>query len=254
MTVQDFYLSDLKMIYIPDNVLSLRGDQFTRISELEFINVSDGNREYHSENNCLIETQSETLIFGCKNSIIPEYVLTIGAYSFRHCTDLSEILIPASVESISSEAFVGCSGLRSIQVHPENKAYFSSGNCLIKKCDKRIILGCKNSKIPKSYKISEIGTNSFSGCTGLEIIKVPENIKKIGADAFYKCSELKEINISYNIRMICHGAFYGCSSLTSIIYDGTVEEWCEIKKGKYWDALTGEYTVYCNDGKINKKI
>ncbi len=248
-----FNLRELKELYIPRNILSLSGNQFERCINLEKISVEKGNREYHSEGDCLIESESGTVILGCKNSVIPEGAVIIGGYSFRHCRGLETLKLPSSLKIIRPGAFVECSGLVGISVDPENKTFFSEGNCLIQKKEKRLVLGCKNSIIPKSHRICVIGDSAFSGCSELQSIAIPDNIMSIGSDAFYKCVNLREISIPYNVRFICDGAFFGCKSLTTIIYNGTKEEWEEIKKGSYWNTSTGEYAVRCTDGYIEKR-
>ena len=79
--------------------------------------VENGNPKYDSRNNCnaIIETESNTLIAGCKSTIIPNSVTTIGDRAFQSCTGLTEITIPNSVTSIGFGAFGGCSGLTSFK-------------------------------------------------------------------------------------------------------------------------------------------
>lgn len=68
----------------------------------------------HSKGNCLIETATSKLILGCKSSIIPDYVISIGSSSFRDCTSLTSITIPNSVKSIVGDAFYNCANLKSV--------------------------------------------------------------------------------------------------------------------------------------------
>ena len=70
----------LTSITIGDSVTSIGYGAFRNCYSLTDITVSSGNIVYHSTNNCLIETESKTLILGCKNSIIPSNgsVTTIG--------------------------------------------------------------------------------------------------------------------------------------------------------------------------------
>ena len=69
--------------------------------------VENGNPKYDSRNSCnaIIETESNTLIAGCKSTIIPNYVTTIGNYAFLGCTGLtsikSNILSPDKVSMYS---------------------------------------------------------------------------------------------------------------------------------------------------------
>ncbi len=101
---------------IPDSVISMGAGAFLNCENLTEISVSKGNKKYHSAGNCLIETESKTLIAGCKNSVIPAdgSVTSIGNYAFYGCSGLTSVTIPESVTSIDSYAFNGCSGLTSI--------------------------------------------------------------------------------------------------------------------------------------------
>ena len=83
---------------------------------MESITVENGNANYDSRENCnaLIETETNTLIAGCKNTVIPNSITSIGNYAFEGCTGLTAIDIPNSVTSIGYGAFFGCPGLTSV--------------------------------------------------------------------------------------------------------------------------------------------
>ncbi len=82
--------------------------------DYETISVSPENLEYDSRNNCnaIIETATNTLLLGCKNTIIPESVTAIGPWALS-CVELSSITIPESVRSIGYGA-IGSSSLSSV--------------------------------------------------------------------------------------------------------------------------------------------
>lgn len=107
----------LTSVTIPNSVTSIGSGAFSICSGLESITVASGNTKYHSENNCLIETAAETLIVGCKNSIIPSdgSVTSIGEGAFSGCTGLTNVNIPDSVTSIGSGAFEYCVMLNEIK-------------------------------------------------------------------------------------------------------------------------------------------
>ena len=111
------YCTGLTSITIPDSVTSIGDGVFSDCTGLTSITVAKGNTKYHSAENCLIETESKTLIAGCKNSIIPTdgSVTSIGSYAFKGCTGLTSIVIPDSVTSIGSYAFYYCTGLTNIK-------------------------------------------------------------------------------------------------------------------------------------------
>ena len=151
--------SSLTSITIPDSVTSIGESAFSYCGGLESITVEQGNSNYHSAGNCLIETASKTLIAGCKNSVIPNdgSVTSIGDDAFKGCSGLTSITIPDSVTSIGSYAFRGCSGLTSIT-------------------------------IPDS--VTSIGSYAFSVCRGLTSITIPDSVTSIGDHAFEGCSGL----------------------------------------------------------------
>ena len=120
--------SSLTSITIPSSVTSIRSDAFSDCSSLVSIIVEEGNTKYDSRNNCnaIIETSSNALIAGCKNTTIPNSVTTIGSGAFYQCTGLTSITIPNSVTTIGSYAFSGCTGLTSITI-PSSVTRIESG-------------------------------------------------------------------------------------------------------------------------------
>ena len=106
--------SSLTSITIPATVTSISSTAFSGCNALTSIVVENANAVYHSEGNCLIETATNTLVFGCKNSVIPEYVTSIATYAFDSCSSLTSIIIPANVTSIGDWAFKACHGLTSV--------------------------------------------------------------------------------------------------------------------------------------------
>ena len=51
------------------------------------------------------------MIVGCKNSVIPNSVTSIGYAAFGGCSGLTELTLPNSVTSIGCDAFYDCSGM-----------------------------------------------------------------------------------------------------------------------------------------------
>ena len=109
--------SSLTNITIPSSVTEI-GYAFSGCSNLSSITVDEKNTVYDSRNNCnaIIETKSNTLVCGCKNTTIPESVTEIGGYAFCGCSSLTSITIPFSVTEIGGAAFCGCSSLTSITI------------------------------------------------------------------------------------------------------------------------------------------
>ena len=113
--------SGLTSVTIGNSVTSIESDTFMGCSGLTSITVDKGNSYYDSRDNsnAIIETKSNTLIIGCKNTIIPNSVTRIGFSAFRNCSGLTSVTIPNSVTSIGGSAFNNCSGLTSLTI-PES--------------------------------------------------------------------------------------------------------------------------------------
>ena len=103
----------LTSITIPNNVNSIGTSILSNCENLSSVIVESGNTVYDSRNNCnaIIETESNTLILGCQNTIIPEDVENIAMYAFRGCSNLTSITIPDSVIYIADNAFRDCKNL-----------------------------------------------------------------------------------------------------------------------------------------------
>lgn len=103
----------LNSITIPNSVKSIGVGTFAGCNSLTSIIVESGNTVYDSRDNCnaIIHTASHELIAGCKNTVIPNSVTSIGVGAFSDCRDLTSITIPNSVTSIGLGAFAGCNSL-----------------------------------------------------------------------------------------------------------------------------------------------
>ena len=65
--------------------------------------------------NAIVNVKDKKLLTGCKNTVIPDYVRTIGEYSF-YGMEIEQINIPSSVEEILCYAFYNCNSLSEINV------------------------------------------------------------------------------------------------------------------------------------------
>ncbi len=144
-------------ILIPNGVTSIGEYAFNGCSGLESIKIGANNSAYYSSGDCLIERETNVLIRGCNNSIIPNGVMSIGDSAFAGCSTLTSITIPEGVTSIGLGAFAGCTSLNNIKI---------------------------------SDTITNIGVTAFGLCSSLTSIIIPDTVTIIGGFAFLNCSNL----------------------------------------------------------------
>ena len=209
-----FGCSGLKKITIPKNCVTIGEDAFYCCSGLEEISVEDGNPVFDSRGNCkaLIDSKSNTLLLGGKNSVVPDGVTAIAEYAFAY-TGITEITIPDSVIRIDECAFYTCTQLKSV-VLPKNVT--SIENDVFRYCS-----NLENVKLPEGLKT--IGAGAFSGCSSLQTVTIPAAVDAIGLTAFYACKSLTEIVIPKGVTKISNRCFYECDNLTSIVLPGSIE-------------------------------
>lgn len=218
-----FNQTSITDIEIPSGVTSIGIGVFYGCDSLSSVTVDSNNTVYDSRNNCnaIIETDTNTLISGCKNTVIPNTVTTIGQNALSDCAGLTSIDIPSSVTNIAENAFYGCSDVVSITIDSNNPIYDSRDNCnaIIKTSTNELIVGCKNTVIPST--VTAIGNGAFGKCGGLTSIDMPSGLTSIGQDAFFDCSGITSVTIPSGVTSIGQYAFQGCSGLTEITVNRT---------------------------------
>ena len=206
--------------------------------------------------------------------VIPDSVEEIGEEAFAKCARMRSLVIGKGLRAVGDNgvyqgtgSFFACTGLETIEVHPENPHFRADGNCLIRN-EKEIwlgtalnrdalILGCKNTDIRKAKKIYAIESFAFYGCEGLKKAVVPKSVYRIGrsafekcaglekailfqgtdmetsisADAFYGCTSLGYVFIEKGLRWIEETSFEECPALREICYGGTEENWKKARTG-----------------------
>ncbi len=231
--------SGLTSVTIPNSVTSIGDAAFAGCTGLTSIVVDEENSVYDSREGCnaIIETATNTLITGCKNTIIPNSVTVINDYAFAGYTSLTSITIPNSVTSIGDYAFDNCSGLTSVTI-PNSvtsigarafggcwrltsitipNSVTSIGNLAFEWCE-----ALTSVTIPNS--VTSIGQGAFRDCTGLTSITIPNSVTSIGSEAFCDCTGLTEITIPNSVTSINNRTFAGCTGLTSVTIGKSVTD------------------------------
>lgn len=120
----------------------------------------------------------------CRNlkiATLSEQLCEIGAFAFRDCDALENIVMPGEMRypdgthgKLGIGCFEGCGLLREITI-PEG--------------------------------VSVIGANAFHNCAALEVVNMPRSLKAIRSGAFAGCARLKTLNLKNTPELIALDAF-----------------------------------------------
>lgn len=142
----------LTEIIIPENVETIGDDVFEGCYALNKISVSSQNTTYDSRNNCnaIIETETNTLLYGCNGTTIPNGIVAISDNAFKW-SYIRSITIPGTVKRIGENAFSAC---------------------------------CKLTSVQMLEGVNNIEEDAFAGCEKLTSITFPSSLTKISANVF----------------------------------------------------------------------
>ncbi len=135
--------------------------------------------------------------------ILPANLTSVSYMAVAGCKNLKAITIPASVEVIEASAFEDC---RSIQSITFGGAAGAPG---------RAAAPAANSQLKK------IGNWAFYNAHELQHLDIPEGVEEIGDGAFYGCTYLEDMVLPSSIRAIGDNCFALCSKLTKIVCNAT---------------------------------
>ncbi len=240
--------NNLEYVYLPASVNYIGGNAFTGHS-IYHIEVSLDNTTFDSRDNCnaIIKTSTNELVSGCKYTIIPETVTSIGVSAFENATGLTTITLPSSVESIGEHAFANCNGLNTINAErPLPPTIYS--NTFINMVHSNVTVNVPCGALT-DYRSAEIWSGlSFNYVDPCNIVFADANVKAIcvanwdtNGDGELSYTEAEAVTnigtvfrdntsiISFNELQYFTGlvglanyAFQGCSQLTSIILPNSI--------------------------------
>lgn len=214
----------LTTVEISDSVVAGIGKSvFKGCRNLASVIIGDGNPVYSCQDKILYNKEKTSIICALETIngavMIPNTVTEIEEGAFSNCSRLTSIKIPDSVTEIGEGAFNTCSGLTSIEI---------------------------------SNSVTKISKNTFEGCANLTSVTIPDSVTEIGESAFSNCSSLTNIEIPYSVTSISAGTFSKCTKLKTVIYAGTLAQWCEME-GLNEFMYYAEH-VYISDGNDLKSM
>lgn len=132
----------------------------------------------------------ERIVIGDKVRRLPR-----GLYTGN--TNVTEVILPQSVEVLDPYVFSGCSNLEYVRLSDNlttiSESAFSSCRSLA------------NIHWPANLK--EIGNSAFSDCSGLKSVSLPEGVEVVESFAFSRCSGVEKLYIASTVSEIGYDAF-----------------------------------------------
>ena len=232
-------LKNLNSVSFGTSLTTIGASAFSGCTGLSRVNITDigkwcnicfngANPLYYAHHLYLNDTEVTDLI-------IPYSVTSISDYAFHGCSGLSSIQIPNSVTSIGSYAFSECSGLTSVDL-PDlitKISYYSFSGCsqltsidipgsvtTIERCAFWNCTELTNIDIPNSVTIIE--WDSFRGCRSLTSVTIPNSVTAIWGEAFADCIGLTSVIIGNSVTSIGYSAFQNCTKLSNVIIGNSV--------------------------------
>lgn len=224
----------LSSITIPSSVTNIGYEAFSNCDSLTNVTINSNSfiskdflTNYLNDQSCL------KYIFGTqvKEYTIGGNVEKIGDYAFYECDSLTTVKITSDLDSIGITVFYNCAKLEDINI-PDNVKYIGSNafyGCTSLPVENNIryagtwAIGVTDQTLPRYILRSNtrglLGT--FSGCSLMTRVTLPDSLRNIGDNAFYGCSSIKNLTLPSRVNYIGSSAFSGCTSLASLtIPDG----------------------------------
>lgn len=240
-----FEYSELEELILPSNVTTIGSDAFSNCPELTKVYIPSSlksmdsqafkhtlNAEFYIEtgsifvwkNHCMINDDTKTVLFGRKDSIIPDNMglTTIGKHCFTE-VDIVSLVIPEGITTIEEYAVNNCKQLTRIEL---------------------------------PMTLTRIANFGFYGVACYELI-LPMNLQSIGLYSLVDNPNLTTITIPASVRTIGYQFLRGCTALTSVKFE-TSDLVISKPTDASSDLFTGNSELYYievnwnSDGSVNK--
>lgn len=201
------------------------------VSETEFETSEYNGFIYEKNDNSIIlkKYKGNKSVVDIPSEIDDAYVISIDSLCFENTKDeniINTVVIPSSVENISSLAFYNSQYLKEILC--DDNLDYASDNGILYTSDMSNLIAYPENKAEDIYvmpdTVTTISNNAFSYCRNLKKISLSSELKAIPDYTFAYNYVVKDITAKGNIKEIGFASFYRCSSLENITLPNTVEK------------------------------
>ncbi|MCH5220861.1 MAG: leucine-rich repeat protein [Muribaculaceae bacterium] len=175
------YCNNLARVTIPESVEFIGSNAFQGCNALWSVTYNAINAECEGR---LSPRDLERIVIGDKVRRLPA-----GLYTGN--TNVTEIILPKSVEILDPNVFENCVNLEYVRL---------------------------------SDNITTISNNAFYGCSSLTDLHWPARLKVIGSNAFEYCTSLKTVSLPEGVEIVGYYAFFGCTGVENLYIASTIKE------------------------------
>lgn len=184
-------------------------------------NLTDGMFKYEvlADGTFAITGVSAASISAIPSTRNGKIITAISDSAFMGCTALTDVVIPDSIKSIGTGAFLGAS--------------------------------IKSVTLPRNLEF--LGENAFANCTSLTSVTIQNGLTYIPDYAFLQCDHLTDITMPDSIETIGNCAFYECTSLAVFDVPASLKSVGELAFGEWYsiqDINTEGCANFVTDGGI----
>ena len=188
---------------------------------------------------------------GCNISslILPNSVETISDYAFTNNVGMKSANIGTAVKIIGNNAFSGCTVLADITLGTSlqsigSEAFMSVGSLAtswkslifpesLTSIGNKAFYGSGLTDITIPNKVSTLGESCFAENKNLQTVFVGRGCQILPKNIFSGCSSLKQVQLSVGLLTIDDAVFANCTAIESISIPGTVAQVGNLQWGKY---------------------
>ncbi len=229
--------SALTEFVLPKSVTSVDTYILARCAALTSLSVDSENPVFDSRDNCngIIETATNKLVAGCKNTVIPASVTVIGDSAFN-CCPIESFTVPEGITTIEARAFAVCGSLKTLYLPKSLKSVESYA---FHRCENLVNVYYAGSELDKDqisilnnynsndyfinanwHYISKIGDDVYYSIDG-------DTVEIYGTGAMYNYNgsnpsplsdntAIKTVNVGSGVTGVGDFLFYGCQNLTTV--------------------------------------
>lgn len=221
-----------------DHILRLNEGAFMGCSGLTDVKLGDGILNFVGGQKSVGVTLGRSVFRNCTGLETFDFGSNykndfIVAFTFKGCSSLKSVKLPARVKGFGRGAFSGCSSLGNMEIP---KSVTTLGDEVFEYCT-------SITEISVPLGVGSLGKYIFRGCTGLKKVNLPEWTSAIGAGAFEDCIALEEFPLTGRIKRV------GSGLITGTPYYNNPDNW--ENDALYYndcllyvkDTVSGEYTI-----------